>query len=122
MIKHCLATAAIIGLMTSAALAQNSVSTTSETVTVQPAPIVAAPPPPPADYSETKTVRTIDANGVERDSTQSYRKTETYGSGNGMLTGDTSVQTSGSVTTTVPPQPATVATTTTRTTTTETAR
>lgn len=119
MIKYCLTTASILGVLTGVAMAQ-STSTTSETVTIQPAPLVAPPPPPapPANYSVTKTQRTVDANGVERDTTQSYEKTRSYSGGDGVLSSQTQVRTTGQTTTIVPPGP--VTTTTTRTTTSET--
>jgi hypothetical protein len=107
--KHLLACAAVFGLMTNVALAQDM--TGSDTLIVPPAPA------PAGNVSVTKTQRTIDANGIEHDSAQTYEKTESGSSGNGMLSTDTHVQTSRQTTTIVPPPHLT--TTTTRTTTTE---
>jgi hypothetical protein len=112
--KYLIVSASIFAMMTGVGLAQSA--TNSETVTVSPAPLAAPPPAPPGNITVTRTRRTIDANGVERDSTQTYEKSQSFSSGNGVLSSDTRTQTYGQTTTVVPPPPVTT-TTTTRTTT-----
>lgn len=62
---------------------------------------------PAGTYDKTKTRRTVYANGVEVDTTQSFHKRQTYESGNGQLRASTSIKSSGPTTIVkVPPQPA----------------
>lgn len=62
---------------------------------------------PAGTYDKTKTHRTVYANGVEVDTTQSFHKRQTYESGHGQLRASTSIESSGPTTIVKPPpQPA----------------
>ncbi len=61
---------------------------------------------PAGTYDKTKTHRTVYANGVEVETTQSFHKRQSYESGHGQLRASTSIKSSGPTTTVkVPPQP-----------------
>jgi hypothetical protein len=110
-----IAGAAALAMMSSAALAQ-SVSTQT---TIQQPPIPMAPAVttgPAGSFSETKTDRSVDSNGVEVNKTQSFDKSQSYSSGDGTLNATTHSGSSSEVKTIVPPPLST--TTTTRSTTT----
>jgi hypothetical protein len=87
-------------------------------VTVAPAPqtVVAVPPAPivdvpPGAVAVTKSESTVDANGVRTDKVQTYQRKESYGYGNGALTSDTRVDTTGQTTVYVPGTTTTTTTT-----------
>lgn len=107
--KYWLAATSAMLLMTGAAYAQSS-ATTSETVTVSPG--VSAPPV--ENYSATKTSRSVDAYGNEVDRSKSVERHET-------AEGDSVTRRSSESTTVAPmPAPPPVPSTTTSTTTTRT--
>jgi hypothetical protein len=108
MMKKPFAGLALLALCTGAAFAQTAPE--------------AAPPGEPTrttagpSSSVTKTQQTIDGRGVETNSTETYDKSQSFTSGNGVLSADTNTKTTARSKVTVPP---TAATTTTRSTTTE---
>ena len=62
---------------------------------------------PAGTYDKTRTHKTVYANGVEVDTTQSFHKRQTYESGHGQLRASTSIKSSGPTTLVkVPPQSA----------------
>jgi hypothetical protein len=62
---------------------------------------------PAGSYDKTKTRRTVYANGVEVDTTQSFHKRQTYESGHGQLRASTIIKSSGPTTIVkLPPQSA----------------
>jgi hypothetical protein len=126
MIRYLFVSAAALALMTGGALAQNSYSQ-STTVTQSPPAMSATPPDQSAsapadtdapDYSKTTTTRTIDANGVETNSSESVRKSQSVNDENGELRSRTTVERSNSTSTVAPPGAMMPSETTTTTTTT----
>lgn len=60
---------------------------------------------PAGSYDKTKTHRTVYANGVEVETSQSFHKRQTYESGSGHLGASTSIESSGPTTVVkTPPQ------------------
>jgi hypothetical protein len=119
MLRYWLAGAATLALVTNVASAQVTSSETTTTVT-RPAVIVPVPPPVPVpapNYSETRTQRTIDANGVETTRSEHVDKSQTITSGDGALSAETHVRTQGETTVVTPPAVSTYRSTTTTTTT-----
>src|SRR5476651_1269579 len=84
-----IAGAAALAMMSSAALAQSvSTQTTVQTPPIQTPPIQMAPSVttgPAGSFSQTKTERSIDSNGVEVNKSQSMDKSQSFGSGDGQL-------------------------------------
>jgi hypothetical protein len=110
-----IAGAAALAMVSSAALAQSvSTQTTIQTPPVQMAPAITTGPA--GSFSETKTERSIDSNGVEVNKSQSMDKSQSFGSGDGQLNATTHSGSSSEVRTIVPPPVS--STTTTRSTTT----
>jgi hypothetical protein len=98
MVRYWLAGAAALALMTNFAAAQSS--STDTTIMSRPG---YPPAPPTQSYSETKSQRTLDANGVETTKTEHVDKSQTITGGDGSLNAETHVQTSGETTTVAPP-------------------
>ena len=100
---------AAVALMSGAAFAQNSYSSSTTTVTqTAPSPMAQPLPPPPMNgpsYNRTTTVRQVDPSGVETERTESVQKQQSYSDQDGMLGAQTTTRTQSSVTTASPPPP-----------------
>jgi hypothetical protein len=108
MTSHWFAGATALALMTGSALAQSpaldATNSTEPTMSTT---------GPAETYDMTKTRRTMDARGVETDTTETFDKSQTYSSGDGQLSAKTSVKTTGSTTVTTPAAPVSTTTSTT---------
>ncbi len=65
MIKYCLVAAAAFGIMTGAACAQTTSTTSTQTTTSMPSPVVGS-------SIDSSSQRTVDSNGVVTDKTKTY--------------------------------------------------
>jgi hypothetical protein len=94
MTRYRLASALVLATMLNGALAQTI-----------PAPAPTAPQQnlstngPSGTYARTKTVKTLDAAGTVRSTTQSFDKSQSYTDGNGQLSAKTSIKSTGPATT-----------------------
>jgi hypothetical protein len=112
MVRYWLAGAAALALMTNFAAAQSSSSET--TIITKP-----AIPAPVESYSESRSQKTLDSNGVETTKTEHLDKSQSISGGDGSLNAETHIRTSGETTTVVPPMPTSTYRSTTTTTTTD---
>ena len=108
MLRHWLAGAATLALSTTVASAQ--VTSSETTIITRPVPA------PTQSYSETRSQRTIDANGVETRESQHIEKSESVGNGPGTLSAESHTRTTGETTVVTPPVSTYRSTTTTTTT------
>jgi hypothetical protein len=115
MARYWLAGAAALALMTNFASAQTS-SSSETTIVTKPA----MPAPAPVEsYSESRSQKTLDSNGVETTKTEHLDKSQSITGGDGSLNAETHIRTSGQTTTVVPPMPTSTYRSTTTTTTTD---
>lgn len=110
MTSYLLAGVTAFGMMTTAAIAQSPPFDTTNST--QPTMSTNGPA---GTYDMTRTQRTIDTGGNQSDTTETFRKSQSYSDGDGALSAKTSISTTGS-TTTIPAPPPMVSTTTTTTT------
>jgi hypothetical protein len=103
--KKLFATLTLLALCTGAAFAQNMPDATAP---AEPTRTTVGP-----STSVTKTQQSIDGRGVEMSSTETYDKSQSFTSGNGVLSAKTSTKTTGDSEVKVPPKVTTTRSTTT---------